>query len=69
MVLSNSSILFADGAEGGVAVGFWPPQAINRAVDAKITANWFLEVVFIGTSKDPRFVRESPDSKILPYKR
>jgi hypothetical protein len=42
---SNSSILFADGAEAGVAVGFWPPHAINAAGDAKITANWFFEVV------------------------
>jgi hypothetical protein len=46
--LSNSSILFADGAEAGVAVGLWPPHASNAAADAKITANWFLEVVFIG---------------------
>jgi hypothetical protein len=48
--LSNSSILFADGAEAGVAVGLWP-HASNAAADTKITVNWFLEVVFI--SSDP----------------
>jgi hypothetical protein len=49
--LSNSSILFADGVEAGVAVGLWPPHASNTAADAKITANRFLEVVFM--SSDP----------------
>jgi hypothetical protein len=46
-VLSDSAILFADGAEAGVAFGLWPPHASNAAADAKITAHWFLEDIFI----------------------
>ena len=43
-------LAFADGAEAGVAVGLWPPHASSAAADAKITAHWFLEVIFIAHS-------------------
>jgi hypothetical protein len=48
MALSNSSILFADGAEAGVVLELWLPHATNAAADTTITANWFLKVVFMG---------------------
>jgi hypothetical protein len=65
---SNSAILFADGAEAGVAVGLRPLHAISAAADAKITANPFLEGVVIGRNPPHRykgrFVSEFPDSKV-----